>query len=68
MIKFYITIISIIFASATPIAVFHGFGDFCAQPGMKKFTKQLGELMGDYSHCVEIGSGSITSIIMDFKK
>jgi palmitoyl-protein thioesterase len=33
---------------------------------MAKLTKELGEKTGDYSVCVEIGNGSVTSLAMDF--
>lgn len=26
-----------------PVAVFHGVGDLCLNPGMKHFTSQLGD-------------------------
>lgn len=52
---------------SAPIAVFHGFGDSCSNKGMENFAAKLGKLVGDYSVCIEIGSGSSDSVIMDFK-
>lgn len=68
MIKLLLSACVISLAFSTPIAVFHGMGDACANSGMKKFTQQLGALLGVYSACIEIGNGSLTSIGMDFKK
>lgn len=33
---------------------------------MKKFSTEIGQLVGDYSGCVEIGDGASDSISMDF--
>lgn len=54
--------------SAVPTAIFHGLGDCCIYPGMHNFTKQIGEDTGDYSHCVEVGNGSVTSMFTNFEK
>lgn len=45
--------------TGVPIAVFHGLGDFCRDPGMKQFAKKLGAGTDSYSICVE--SGAVTS-------
>jgi len=49
-----------------PIAVFHGMGDACIYPGMHSFAKQLGKKVGAYSKCVEVGNGTITSLLDSF--
>lgn len=51
-----------------PIAVFHGVGDMCINPGMARFTKALGDGVGDVSYCIEIGDGSMSSWFMDFQE
>ena len=56
-------------AEPVPIAVFHGMGDSCLYPGMAKFTKTLGKLVGVYSKCIEVGMfASVGSITTDFEK
>jgi len=50
---------------AYPVAIFHGIGDFCANPlGMKQLTKEFGKKVGSYTKCIEIGDGSISSWLM----
>lgn len=53
--------------SAIPTAIFHGLGDCCLYPGMHSFTKEIEEGMGDYTKCIEIGNGSISSIKDNFQ-
>jgi len=53
---------------AVPTAIFHGFGDECNFPGMSDFASLIGEKTGSYAACVEIGSGSLTSIFENFEK
>lgn len=55
-------------SSAVPTAIFHGFGDACANPGMSQVTKEIGEQMGDHAECIEIGNGAMSSIFEDFEK
>ena len=55
-------------AAAIPTAVFHGLGDACIYPGMHSFTKQIGSGTGDFAKCVEVGNGSLTSIMTNFEK
>lgn len=61
--------LSLINTSATvvPTAIFHGMGDACHHRGMKQFTKEIGEKTGAYSACIEVGSGSITSLFENFE-
>ena len=42
-------------------------GDSCKHRGMKKFTEEIADKTGAYSSCVEIGSGSITSLLSNFE-
>lgn len=57
-------LIQIIFASY-PIAVFHGLGDMCLNPGMGEFTKTLGKQTDSVSHCFESG-GSLLDFSTSF--
>ncbi|KAL4435954.1 hypothetical protein ABPG74_022189 [Tetrahymena malaccensis] len=68
--KIILTICLIGFAVASnPVAIFHGFGDACANPGMKSFTKQIAAgVNGAYVKCVEIGNGAMSSVLMRFDK
>lgn len=62
---------TIVNENAVPIAVFHGLGDNCMNPGMKNFTKEIGQKTGNaYSKCIKIGAagGTIDSIFMNFEK
>jgi len=62
-----IIILSIfVLSQAYPTAIFHGFGDYCSQSGMASFTEKIGDLIHDYTVCIEIGSGFASSIGMDF--
>jgi len=54
-----------------PLAVFHGLGDNCHNPGMHHLTKELGQKAGNvYSKCIPIGKfgGTLDSILEDFEK
>ena len=51
--------------SSYPIAVFHGLGDLCLNPGMGQFTKHLGEQTDSISHCFESG-GSLLDFVTSF--
>ncbi len=53
----------IIKSISLPIAVFHGLGDNCHNPGMADFTKLLGTETGFVSHCFETGAGFSTSFL-----
>ena len=53
---------------AVPTAIFHGMGDACKHRGMKQFTNEIGQKTGSYAACVEVGSGSSSSIFMNFEK
>jgi len=60
---------SAITAANIPVAVFHGLGDDCLNPGMHQFTKEIGEKTGNvYSKCIKIGAagGMIDSIFENF--
>lgn len=54
-------------STAVPTAIFHGFGDMCIFPGMWEFTDIIAEGTGAYAKCVEIGYGSVTSILENFE-
>jgi hypothetical protein len=68
MIRLLLISVLVVSTISIPIAVFHGVGDLCLNPGMKKFTQELGEGATSYSKCIEIGNGSATSWLMDFKE
>ena len=53
-------------ASAIPTAIFHGLGDACIYPGMHSFTKDIKDGTGDYAKCIEVGNGSLTSMMENF--
>lgn len=57
-------------ADGVPIAVFHGLGDNCHNPGMHQFTKEIGEQTNAYSKCIKIGAagGTLDSIFENFEK
>ncbi len=55
-------------ATGVPTAVFHGLGDSCRHRGMKNFADRIADQTGAISKCVEIGSGSATSIFENFEK
>ena len=55
-------------AAAIPTAIFHGLGDACMYPGMKKFTKKIEKGTGSYAKCLEVGNGSLTSMTKNFEK
>ncbi len=62
-------LLAMVMSDPLPIAVFHGFGDFCLQPGMLSFTRKLGKMVGTYSKCIEIGRiGAIASVTWDFEE
>ena len=52
---------------AVPTAIFHGMGDACHHRGMKSFTSEIGEKTGAYAACIEVGSGSLTSLFTNFE-
>jgi len=55
--------------AAYPVVIFHGIGDFCANPlGMMELTKEFRTKVGSYTKCVEIGDGSISSWLMPINK
>jgi len=43
-------------AAAYPNVIFHGIGDSCDFAGMAQFTQQIGNLTGQYTKCIVIGS------------
>lgn len=53
--------------STLPLAVFHGLGDQCINPGMSALTKHLGLKLPNYVTCVEIGNGAETSWLDGFE-
>jgi len=65
-------LVGLVSMKATPIAVFHGFGDECNFPGMWDFTDTLSSQTGAYAACIEIGGdgigeGSFSSVFMNMK-
>lgn len=52
---------------AVPTAIFHGLGDACIYGGMRRFTKQIASGTGDYADCIEVGNGTLTSILTNFE-
>ena len=52
---------------AVPTAIFHGMGDACKHRGMKNFTKEIKNGTGDYAACVEVGTGTLSSLFMNFE-
>lgn len=51
-----------------PIAVFHGLMDECVSVGKQNFTKTFSEELNVYVKCIEVGSGSISSLLMSMDK
>jgi len=54
------------FTQAVPTVVFHGMGDQCSFYGMVKFTQTIQMQTGEHVECLEIGYGSVTSVLKDF--
>lgn len=54
-------------ANRIPTAIFHGFGDECDFYGMQDFVEKIADQTGSYAECIEIGSGSLTSIFENFE-
>lgn len=50
-------------ASKVPTAMFHGFGDFCLQPGDIQFNEMLRKGTGAAVKCIEVGVPMIGSIV-----
>jgi len=55
-------------SKSLPVAMFHGFGDACANSGMASLTKEVGKSLNTYTSCVEVGNGASDSVIMNFEK
>lgn len=55
-------------ASAVPTAMFHGFGDFCLQPGDIQFNEMLRRGTGASVKCIEVGIPMVGSIIGNFEE
>jgi palmitoyl-protein thioesterase len=51
-----------------PTAMFHGFGDFCMQPGDIQFNMMLAKGTGARVKCIEVGVPMIGSIINNFQE
>ena len=49
-----------------PTAMFHGFGDFCMQPGDIQFNYMLAHGTGASVKCIEVGVPAVGSIINNF--
>ena len=61
-------LLNYIYSESLPVAVFHGLGDSCFNPGMASFTKKLGEKIKNKSLCFNSGTGFLTSILDQSKK
>lgn len=55
-------------ASKVPTAMFHGFGDFCDQPGDIQFNHMLHQGTGGAVKCIEVGIPMIGSIVNNFQE
>ena len=51
-----------------PTAMFHGFGDFCLQPGDIQFNEMLRSGTGAAVKCIEVGIPMVGSIIGNFEQ
>jgi palmitoyl-protein thioesterase len=51
-----------------PTAMFHGFGDFCLQPGDIQFNEMLHRGTGGPVKCIEVGWPMVGSIINNFEE
>ena len=54
--------------NGVPTAMFHGFGDFCMQPGDIQFNMMLAKGTGARVKCIEVGIPSVSSIINNFQE
>ena len=50
-----------LYSCTPPVAVFHGLGDNCSNPGMKSFTEKIGKELNTVAHCFESGAGFLES-------
>lgn len=55
-------------AKGVPTAMFHGFGDFCLQPGDIQFNEMIRKGTGAPVKCIEVGTPMVGSIINNFEK
>ena len=55
-------------SNGVPTAMFHGFGDFCMQPGDIQFNMMIGLGTGAAVKCIEVGVPAIGSIINNFQE
>lgn len=53
-------------SNGIPTAMFHGFGDFCMQPGDIQFNEMIRRGTGGAVKCIEVGIPMIGSIINNF--
>ena len=51
-----------------PTAMFHGFGDFCMQPGDIQFNMMLMKGTGARVKCIEVGFPAFSSVINNFQE
>lgn len=54
-------------ASAIPTVIFHGIADYCSGTRMKNLRDQINLHTGEYTACIEIGTGVWASIFWKFK-
>ena len=54
--------------NGVPTAMFHGFGDFCMQPGDIQFNEMLSHGTGAKVKCIEVGTPAIGSIFNNFQE
>lgn len=53
-------------SNGVPTAMFHGFGDFCMQPGDIQFNMMVALGTGASVKCIEVGIPAVSSIINNF--
>jgi len=50
-------------SAGIPTAMFHGFGDFCVQPGDIQFDHVIAEGTNSTAHCIEVGLPAVGEVI-----
>ena len=49
-----------------PIAIFHGFGDACVNPGFQNLIIEIEAGTGAPVHCIEVGAPTIGEVFNNF--
>ena len=55
-------------ATGVPLAMFHGFGDACLNPGIHQIDNMLSEGIGAPVECFESGIPSLGEVLVNFEK